>query len=294
MNKIEAFLKFTLPTAVITSLSYEIFYLLGMDISISETPLSNGDILRGWQQWYVYLIPILFLTLFPTSFIKIVIYANRKPTKGSEEHKNAQKITLKLINFLTILAFLMLTIYLLLGDQAMALLILSFSIFSFRFFASLTKDKIINYDFLLIATIICLFSSTIGSYASLMGRLDSYKSLFNENSYVEVDGYRKTVIRNYENWTLVRYGFESYAWLHHQSDRKIIHNTDKTYFLGAICYFQRKSHNNNSLSNYLCNTYEKVKVIESGDDENCLIDAFKKTKDVREDTYKNCILKKSK
>lgn len=292
MDKIETFLKFTLPTVVLSSLSYEICYLWGLDINIADTPLSNGDILRGWQQWYIFLIPLLFITLFPNSIIRVWNFIKKRPRKGSVKHSNSLKIANVLLRILTIFATILFLAYLLFGDQLIAFLILSFSIFSFRFLANLTINKIINGRFLMFTSMICLFSSMVGSYASLFARLDYHKSLFEDKSLVEVDGYKKTVVRIYENWTLVRYGFETYAWLHHQSDRKIIYNTDRTYFLGAICFAHRNSYLKDSFSNYMCDTYQSTELLEEDDDENCLLDAYKKkSKEIRNEAFRKCYSK---
>ncbi len=291
MDKIETFLKFTLPTVVLSSLSYEICYLWGLDINIAHTPLSNGDILRGWQQWYIFLIPLLFITLFPNSIIRVWNFIKKRPRKGSVKHINNERLASILLVTLTIFATILFAMFLLFGDQLIAFLILSFSIFSFRFLASLSKNRIINGRFLMFISMICLFSSIIGSYASLFAKLDYYNSLFDEKTYVEVNETKKNVIRVYENWTLVRNGFESYAWLHHQSERKIIYNVDRLHFLGIACFAQRQSFINNSFSRFMCDAYEKIEVLEDGEDENCLIDAYKKPKSMRKDELNKCFSK---
>ncbi len=289
MDKIENFLKFTLPTIVIASLSYEICYLWGLDINIAETPLSNGDILRGWQQWYLFLSPLVIFTIYPDFIFSAWSKLESKLIKKPRNKQSIARTTLILRKILLILGYSLLSFYLMLGDLLQAFLILSLSVFFFDLTFRMLKSKFIERTSFKLITPIILIASFVGGFASLIGIYDKYKSLSSENSYIEVDSYKKTVIRTYENWTLVRYGFESYAWLHHQSDRKIIHNTDRNHFLGAFCYAKRNGYLVNNLTETLCLPYVKIKTIEDDEDENCLLDAFKRDESKQEELLKKCL-----
>jgi ABC-type multidrug transport system fused ATPase/permease subunit len=275
MDKIENFLKFTIPTIVVVSLSYEVCYLWGLDINIAESPLSNGDILRGWQQWYPFLSPLLIVTIYPDFLLSLASKFTNKLTNNSR-NKSIIRATLILRRIAYALAYVLLTIYIMFGDIFQAYLILSLTVFIVDLSVKKLKTKKIESTYIAIVTSILLIAFTVGSISSIIGFYDKYKSLLYENSYIEVGDYRKTVIRTYENWTLVRYGFESYAWVHHQSDRKIITSTDRTHFLGAICYVKRDGYLVNDLTDTLCSPYVKIKTIEDDEDENCLLDAFKR------------------
>ena len=290
MDKIENFLKFTLPTIVIASLSYEICYLWGLDISIAETPLSNGDILRGWQQWYLFLSPLVILTIYPDFIFSAWTKLENKLIKNRKDKQSIIRTTLILRRILLIIGYALLAFYLLFGDLLQAFFILSLSVFIFDLIVKMKRSKIIEKTSFTLLTSIILIASIVGSFASLIGIYDKYDSLFSEDSYIEVDSYKKTVIRTYENWTLVRYGFESYAWLHHQSDRKIINNADRTHFLGAICYIKRNGYLVNGLTKTLCLPYEKIKTIEDDKDENCLLYTFKRDESKQEDLLEKCLL----
>ena len=289
MDKIENFLKFTLPAIVIASLTYEICYLWGLDISIAETPLSNGDILRGWQQWYLFLSPLVILTIYPDFIISAWSKLENKLIKNRNDKQSIIRTTLILRRILLIISYALLVLYLLFGDLLQAFLILSLSVFFFDLIVRMKRSKIIEKTSFALLSSIILIASIIGSFASLIGIYDKYKSLLTEDSYIEIEGYKKTVIRTYENWTLVRYGFESYAWLHHQSDRKIINKTDRTHFLGAICYVNRNGYLVNSLTKTFCHPYVKIKTIEDDKDENCLLDTFKRDESKQEDLLKKCL-----
>ncbi len=289
MEKIENFLKFTLPTIVVVSISYEVCYLWGLDINIAESPLSNGDILRGWQQWYLFLSPLLILTIYPDLLLSIASKLSNKLAYSSRKKQSIIRVTLIFRRIAFALAYLFLTIYIMFGDVLQAYLILSATVFIVDFSIKVLKTKRVESTYILITTSILLIASSVGCIASIIGFYDKYKSLLDENSYIEVGDYRKTVMRTYENWTLVRYGFESYAWLHHQSDRKIITSTDRTHFLGVVCFLRRNGYLNNSLTEVLCYPYKKIEVIDVNEDENCILDSLKREKSTRKDLLTKCL-----
>lgn len=289
MNKIESFLKFTLPTIVIASLSYEIFYLWGLDISIADSPISNGDILRGWQQWYLFLSPLIIITIYPDFLLTLWQKLDEKLTKSPNKDTLIPKLTIILQRIALGISYTLLLIYILFGDVFQAFFLLSLSAFFANLTIKLMKSKVIDGISFTLVTSILIISSIFGSVGSILGLSEKYNSLFSEDSYIEIDNYKKTVIRTYENWTLVRYGFESYAWIHHQSDRKIIHNTDRTHFLGVICYAKRNGYVNNFLGDSACDVYVKHKTIEDDEDEYCLLDALKRDESKQENLLKKCL-----
>lgn len=289
MNKIESFLKFTLPTIVVTSLSYEICYLWGLDISIADSPISNGDILRGWQQWYLFLSPLIIITIYPDFLLTLWQKLDDKLTKSPNKDTLIPKLTIILQRIAFGISYTLLLTYILFGDVFQTFFILSLTTFFSNLTIKLMKSKVIDGISFVLVTSILIISSIFGSVGSILGLSEKYHSLISEDSYIEIDNYKKTVIRTYENWTLVRYGFESYAWIHHQSDRKIIHNTDRTHFLGVICYAKRNGYVNNFLGDSTCDVYVKHRTINDDEDEYCLLDALKRDESKQEDLLKKCL-----
>lgn len=266
MNNLTKFLSFTLPTVALVSLSYEMSYLWGLGITISGSPISNNDILRGWQQWYIFIAPIFLLTLKPALSIRIFHAFKKNIINLKPEEKVL--ISSKIHGLMRILGYVLIGLFLFYGEFVGLYLILGMLIFGSDFLFNLKQHRLISRESLRAGMFILLITSIFGFYGFGMGLLDSYKSYFTDGMTIEdKDNSVKSVIRIYENWTLVRESVESYAWLSNQSDKKIIVPTDRYYFLGALCFSKQFFNIHHPVMNSLCIHYRKLENLEDDEDE---------------------------
>lgn len=265
MKNLTKFLSITLPTVALASLAYEMAYLWGLGISINDSPISNNDILRGWQQWYIFLAPLLLITLNPSLVIRF-IHAIRRNSRGSESNGRSFFAS-KVYKLLRIMGYILVGFFLLYGEFVGFYLILGMLIFGFDFFINLKQQRLISRESFHIGIFILSLSAIFGFYGFTIGLIDSYKSYFSDGMIIEDrDGDVKSVIRIYESWTLVREDVESYAWMNNQSEKKIIVPTDRYYFLGAICFSKQFFDIHHPLMSNFCIHYRKWSDLKDDED----------------------------
>lgn len=241
-------LKLTIPFVVVLSVVYELFYFQGMGWRLSQAPLTTQDFLRGWVVWGAVALPLLFgflSTIGSQHPFESVREAHRDSNTTGQIHAESRKSIrcLSKLLFCSMLAFsgALLLVFVIAGETHLFVLQTGFSVFwlalMMRYFFMVPEPEFVPIAKLIGGGILTLFS--------LAGLEAGSKVLSEEFQLPDVTtqqtsriaGIDESVVRIFDQWTLVRLSPKHYAWINHQSGETIEFHPGRLRYQGLRCIF---------------------------------------------------------
>ena len=250
-DKVLDAIKLTIPAVVVISVAYEFFYFLGMGWRLSQAPLHTQDFIRGWLVWGAVLLPALSgsLTTFTFSVTNPLELNNEQPVSMSEAETLIYELKRCLVRVIfwgffaigvtLLLRFIVEGEYRLYSLQTSVLCLGFSALVRMAFITGVPK-----FD-----TFLKMMALGLLSYFCLVGFEDGTNVLDGEFRLPDtatvqttrISGVNETVIRVFDQWTLIRQSPRHYAWINHQSGETIEFQAWRKRYQGIRCVFNENA-----------------------------------------------------
>jgi hypothetical protein len=219
------------------SIVHEFSYFSGMGIGLSHSPLSSVDFLRGWIEWsntgFYY-----FLGIGNYFFIRRIEkwQSDEEIVAKTIDPKRFQRLRenpLKLLSYLTV--FTLLT-FILFGEAVyiptlFGIFFASIALISWIAHKSPAHSIFFDKKYFL------AWSSLV--FLGLEGFYLGTKAWDSEQpqkiATTQAGGSQVAVIRTFDQWALVKFNNNHFAWLHHESGRLMTFDAGRQKYSGLFC-----------------------------------------------------------
>ncbi|MBU3591557.1 hypothetical protein ICN11_05980 [Polynucleobacter sp. 78F-HAINBA] len=217
-------IKLLIPTVIGISLVYESMYFLGLGTSIAKTPLGVNDYLKSWVEWSV---PIFFLCIgffaAPTK--------HRMLISKSMDSRRYQWEYMRSLSLVVGIAFI--AIYMLFGEWYLLFAMMGCSSLSIYIFLSYVIKRNGSTNMLWFAILVLpIMVISIGFTGYAQGKLVLQEISPANSISINLDGQEQSVIRIFDQWTLIKISKGHLGWVRHDSDRLIEFHVNSEPFNG--------------------------------------------------------------
>jgi hypothetical protein len=240
-------IKLTIPIVVVISVAYEFFYFIGMGWRLSQAPLNTQDFIRGWLVWGAVLLPLLSGSLTTFTFFTATPLDpnNQQPAPKTEAQARIHELKQRLIRVIfwgcVAIGATLLLRFIVEGEYRLYVLQTSFLFFGLSGLVRMAFITVIpKFD-----TFLKMMALGLLSFFSLVGFEDGTNVLDGEFRLpntatlqtTRISGVDETVIRVFDQWTLIRQSPRHYAWINHQSGETIEFQAWRKRYQGVRCIF---------------------------------------------------------
>ena len=240
-EKIITVTKLAVPAVVILSIAYEWSYFYGLGISLSQTPLSSSDFLKGWIRWYpiafgfltgLFLIKVLIPRLEHWKTEEEIIQSSKNPEATRRDRLLPWRIAQFFSLFLLLFPILFGEAYATLGSMGLGYLWARFMVWLFRKapWESFDLDALLYGGLAIVSILLIGFQSGASTLnTKLIGSSPSYK--------ISSESSATPIVRSFDQWTLVRVSENEFSWIQHDSNAIINFKSERQPFRGLACSY---------------------------------------------------------